>query len=336
MSENINIPKITPPELFDSRSSANFREPLELKDAYSSSIASAEAYPDFITMIRAGVNRDPYIRSLKDELQGSAANVDVIKAQKEFQVSGKILGGFEDLTENTRGVAIVLNAQKLLFDGGKVDAEVLSATLMSSSASHALTARMNEKAKELSSLWVNLDKFQNLNKKVDSRLQVLGPLIVQLEQVASAGIGDVSQVAAAQRTVSMIRLTETDVNERLEHAKLDFINAFGMLPEGLTFDELLISKLVPPVITEEMALKAPAIKASYDSYLASEAKLQSLLAKDKFTIGLEASTTTPSSGSSRDSDESIGLVISKTLFNGGFLIWRLRRQRPFPMLVWRL
>lgn len=317
LSENINIPRITPPKIFDVRSTVKYRDPVELRDVYDSSLASAETQTDFLTMVRSAVKSDPYIQSLKAELQGSSASVDVIKAQKEFQVSGAIYGGIEDLTDNNRGVAIVINAQKMLFDAGKLDAEVMSATLQASSGVHALTARMNGKAREFSSLWVNLDKYQKLSEKVQSRLQVLGPLISQLEQVASAGIGDVSQVAAAQRTVSMIRLMETDVSERLQQAQLDFINAFGMLPKDLSFDDYLINNLVPPVITEEMALNAPAIVASYDSYLASEAKLHSVVAKTKFTVGFEARTSTPFAGSSRDADESIGLIVSKTLFNGG-------------------
>ena len=59
---------------------------------------------------------------------------------------------------------------------------------------------------------------------IGSRLRVLEPLIGQLETVADAGIGDVSQVAAAQRTVAMIRITETDLVGKLDQAKVNFQN----------------------------------------------------------------------------------------------------------------
>ena len=59
---------------------------------------------------------------------------------------------------------------------------------------------------------------------------MLKPLIGQLEEVAKAGVGDRSQVAAAQRTVSMIAVIETDVNEKLQQARLNFSNQFGQLP----------------------------------------------------------------------------------------------------------
>ena len=51
-------------------------------------------------------------------------------------------------------------------------------------------------------------------------------LIDQLEKVAEAGIGDVSKVTAAQRTVSTIRVEKTSVAEGLAQAQLDFSNAF--------------------------------------------------------------------------------------------------------------
>lgn len=316
-SESIKLSEISVPNFFNKGQVIEAREPINLKDVFKNSAASEESRTDFLGMVRFGVERDPSIQALKEELLGSNASVDIIKTKKEFHVSGKILGGIEDLSDKSRGVAFLLNAQKLLYDAGEIEAEVLSAKLLSSSGAHGLTAKMNDKAKEFSSIWVNLDKYQRLDEKVQSRLQVLGPLIEQLEEVASAGIGDVSQVAAAQRTVSMIRVTETDINERLERAKIDFVNVFGGLPKGLSFDGDLIDSMVPSAVTEEMGLNSPAILAAYDSYLAAEAQIEAVKARNKFKVGLEARTSRPFVGSTRDSEEALGLVVSKTLFNGG-------------------
>ena len=64
---------------------------------------------------------------------------------------------------------------------------------------------VDDRAQVLAEIWLELEKYENLKQKIDSRLVVLEPLIGQLEEVAKAGIGDVSKVAAAQRTVSAIR-----------------------------------------------------------------------------------------------------------------------------------
>ena len=68
----------------------------------------------------------------------------------------------------------------------------------------------------------SVEKFEALNGLIETRLMVLNPLIEQLEKVAKAGIGDVSKVAAAQRTVSMICVRQSDVVERLEQARVNF------------------------------------------------------------------------------------------------------------------
>ena len=60
-----------------------------------------------------------------------------------------------------------------------------------------------------------------LQQKIDERLAILDPLIAQLERVAEAGIGDVSKVTAAQRTVSTIRVAETNISEGLAQAKFN-------------------------------------------------------------------------------------------------------------------
>ena len=73
---------------------------------------------------------------------------------------------------------------------------------------------------------------------------MLDPLIDQLERVADAGVGDVS-VAAAERTVSLIRVIEADIVERLELAKVNFINIFGALPDNPQFDFMFVSQAVP-------------------------------------------------------------------------------------------
>ena len=77
--------------------------------------------------------------------------------------------------------------------------------------------------------------------------------IGQLEQVAKAGIADVSKVTAAQRTVSAIRVTQTNISEGLAKAQLEFLNTFGAVDKNISYDQLFIQKLLPSQINEESA-----------------------------------------------------------------------------------
>ena len=92
---------------------------------------------------------------------------------------------------------------------------------------------------------VELEKFERLQSQIDKRLAVLDPLIGQLEQVAKAGVGDVSKVTAAQRTVSGIRVTQSNISEGLEKARLEFENAYGVLQSDISYDPLFIRNLMP-------------------------------------------------------------------------------------------
>ena len=96
-----------------------------------------------------------------------------------------------------------------------------------------LAATIDRRANELFQKWLELEKYKSLQAQIDKRLSVLDPLIDQLEKVANAGIGDVSKVTAAQRTVSAIRVEKTSVAEGLAQAQLQFSNAFGDLNKGL-------------------------------------------------------------------------------------------------------
>ena len=71
--------------------------------------------------------------------------------------------------------------------------------------------KQNEITADALFAWVDVKRFSTLKDLIRSRLEVLAPLIEQLEQVAQAGVGDASQVAAAEKTVNTIRVTEKNV-----------------------------------------------------------------------------------------------------------------------------
>ena len=200
-----------------------------------------------------------------------------------------------------------------------IDAQIEAKKYQEKAARLELRAVIDERAARLGRIWIELEKYETLRDQIDSRLAVLDPLIDQLEQVAKAGIGDVSKVTAAQRTVATIRVTETNIAEGLEKARLDFVNAFGDLRGDIRYEPEFISKLVPNEITDELVQKVPSLLTQYASYQSSLARISSLKAKDDFNVGFEAKAMRPFAGSGYDSDESVGLVARKTIFNGGML-----------------
>ena len=158
-----------------------------------------------------------------------------------------------------------------------------------------------------------------MQEQIDKRLLVLDPLIDKLEKVAEAGIGDVSKVTAAQRTVSAIRVEQTSVAESLAQAQLDFLNAFGAINNDVGFDYDFINSLVPSEIDDSLVQNSPLLKSQYANYRSNLARVKALRAKAGFDVGFEARAMRPFAGSGYDSDESIGLVGRKTLYNGGML-----------------
>jgi outer membrane protein TolC len=182
-----------------------------------------------------------------------------------------------------------------------------------------LAATVDQRAYELFIKWLELEKYKSLQAQIDKRLSVLDPLISQLEKVAEAGIGDVSKVTAAQRTVSAIRVEKTTVAEGLAQAQLNFSNVFGSLNPGIAFDYDFIANLVPSEISDRLVQNSPVLKSQYARYQSGLARVKALKAEDGFNVGLEVRALRPFAGSGYDSDESIGLVGRKTLFNGGML-----------------
>ena len=102
------------------------------------------------------------------------------EARKEYQVTSTLYGGIEDITDNTKGVALGLNASRLIFDGGLLDAQIEAKSFDAEAAKFNLQAVTDDRAYKLGEIWLELEKYETMQKKIDARLAVLDPLIGQL------------------------------------------------------------------------------------------------------------------------------------------------------------
>ena len=292
---------------------------VSLQDIIDSSLAPVSMASSFKTAMKEALNADPQIMVLRKSLDGKLASVEVVEASRRFQLSSSLYGGIEDLTDNKKGVALVLNASRPVYDGGAIDARLSERLFLADSARQELRAKIDERALELGKVWIELEMHETQQFSIESRLRVLDPMIKQLEEVAKAGIGDVSKVASAQQTVSEIRVVQTKIKEGLAQARVKYLNSFGALPGEMRYDSDYVSSLIPESISDEMVHNAPVIASKYANYQAASARVTALLAKDKFNVDLQMRASRPFAGSDTDSDESIGLVASKTILNGGLL-----------------
>ena len=284
--------------------------------AFSGAEVNVNFDAGFAGAMRQAIMNDPYVLSAQNEAASAQARVLKTKSQKDFNYDAKLLGGIEDVTDEIAGVAAILSARRSVYDGGKIDAQVAADEYAARASEYVVTATQNERGVILANAWIELEQYRRLRNLIDSRLDVLDPLVSQLEAVAKSGAGDASQVAAAQRTVSMIRVTQTDVFEKYELAKIEFITLFGQLPDSVRYDAALLAKELPTGEGSALLQAAPIVMARYNEYRSSEASLLSVKALERFDVGFEAKAQKPLGGSNYSSDESVGLVLTKTFYRG--------------------
>ena len=112
------------------------------------------------------------------------AAVDLSEARKSTKLQ-VLFKGIEDITDNTKGIALSLRASKLIFDGGIVDAQIAFKQFEAETEELNLQSTLDKRANMLGETWIELEKYQSLQNQIDKRLAVLDPLIDQLEQVKS-------------------------------------------------------------------------------------------------------------------------------------------------------
>ena len=270
----------------------------------------------FKAALGAAVKNDPRVIAAASELEARRASARLTASGKEFNFDATVLGGVEDVTDETAGVAAILKANRVMFDGGQLDAKIEADGFAVKAAEAALDAARNERGARLTQAWIELERYRALQDLIDSRLSILEPLLLQLEKVAESGVGDMSMVASAQRTVSLIRVTQTDVAEKLAQAEVAFRNGFGALPSKASYNADLISKAVPSGQIKKLAETAPALLAEYYGYRSAEANVAAVKALDNFNVAFEAKLQRPFADSTYDSDESVGLVLTKKFYRG--------------------
>ena len=69
---------------------------------------------DFATAVALALEKDPAVISQKQIVMAKLAAIDASEAGKDYRVTSTIYGGIEDITDNTKGVALGLNALHLM------------------------------------------------------------------------------------------------------------------------------------------------------------------------------------------------------------------------------
>ena len=288
----------------------------ELLELTSNSDKKINVDLGYLAATKAAVLRDPQVMSAQAELNTRQASLRESMSLKDFNFSGTILGGVEDVTDEIAGVAAILSANRVVYDGGAIDARIEADQFGIEAAKHALLATMNERATRLSHAWIEYERYQSLANMIEERLSILNPLLKQLDQVASAGIGDMSQVASAQRTVFAIQAEQKTILEAFEQSKLEFISQFGSVPKKSRYQAVRVSKAMPRLASSRIAEKAPALLSRYYAYKAAEATIAAVKAQNNITVGFEAKLQRPFADSKYDSDETFGLVLNKKFYRG--------------------
>ena len=103
--------------------------PLPLDDILENSLANKNQGSDFVTSLKYAIETDHSINAKRRDIEAKLAAVAIANAQKDFQVGTTLYGGVEDVTDNTKGLAVALNASRLVFDGGKLDSQISSLCL---------------------------------------------------------------------------------------------------------------------------------------------------------------------------------------------------------------
>jgi len=287
-----------------------------LAETSSAKVDITLGFPDAVA---DAVRIDPQTHSARQAVLVGSSSLDELRAQLQPQISGRVYAGIQDVDAGDAGAAATLNLSQIVFDGGILDNRISAANFEKQAAFENYRSVLNQRAFDATVAWIDLNRYERLNRLIKARLEVLNPLINQLEQVASAGIGDATTVASAKRQVTMIRVTETQIQEQYQQAREKFTRTFGQLPRSSSYDASLILKAVPSNVSDASVMASPAVMQAYNRYMSAEASARAVEARKSVSMSLEGALTEPADGSPDNSSASVGFVLRKNLYDGGAL-----------------
>ena len=83
--------------------------PMPLREIIDGSLASKNKGSDFLSILQYAIDTDPNIITARRNIEAKLA-VEASRAQKNFQVGSTLYGGIEDITDNTKGLALSVDA----------------------------------------------------------------------------------------------------------------------------------------------------------------------------------------------------------------------------------
>ena len=92
------------------------RQSLELAALIDGSLTKVNVDLGFAETMFEAIDQDPNVRAAKNELSVAKANLRLTEASGDTKVEATALGGVEDITDETVGVAAILTANRMLYD----------------------------------------------------------------------------------------------------------------------------------------------------------------------------------------------------------------------------
>ena len=125
---------------------------LELGELIQNAQIDVDVDSGFKNAMLQALDQDPAVLAAKNEVLASKAKLRVTETGGDTQINATILGGIEDITDETMGIAAILTANRMLYDGGMLDAKVDADTFYSTAKEQAYLATRDKSAWELATL----------------------------------------------------------------------------------------------------------------------------------------------------------------------------------------
>lgn len=230
-------------------------------------------------------------------------------------VGGMTAGGVVEDSDVTGGVAADLSLSQLIFDGGKIRANISGATALAYAARADVNVLGNEIGGRAAMAWIDLWQSNAQLALVQGRIDDVDPLIRQIGSLIASGMVDRAALAAAQRQFLDLSLEKDKVQTDLRNAQERFNRYYGERPRSVPPPQRLFSEAELAQMAKAWQ-DSPTLIAAAAELIAAEYAVESARAELRPTVSARAGLNSPLDRNDNPT-ATVGFVVRYTFGDGG-------------------
>lgn len=280
------------------------------------------------TNLRLSIEANPRVLSAIWKVKSYEAEIAALRSIQALKSDVQAIGGLETENRDTdAGAAIVLSAQKLIYDANSSDLSIESKKFELNSGETAAFVAADLVALQSYRAWIDLVRYREVNNIYSDGFKKAEPLLKQIESVSNSGLTDKKALLSARRNVMELMDRRLGAQSMEKIAEEIFLDSFPGADLATVLEAPQVDINAAGVFTQFDKETAPSLQEKRFLNKALLSNIASLEASERPRVAFNTTVNAPAENTLDDGTATAGLRLTYSFNDGGALKARIDQTR---------